>query len=138
MAHNIVAAHRTSVQLTLHGDRLATDDVSQRARVTKLIAKYRTERWTRIMGRAQLLASDQVIYLIGKDLDAFMKRQRWQAAQEPGTGQIVFNPDDYLDVQSQFRVGDYTLSAEERVEYAQIASIVRQRLRERAESCSHD
>ena len=46
--------------------------------------------------------------------------------QEPGTGEIVFNPDDYLDVQDQFRVKDYELAAEEKVEYARIASRVRQ------------
>ena len=100
--------------------------MSQHARVTKLIAMYKTERWTRVKDRAQILASDQASYLVGRDLDAYVKRQRWQGVQEPGTGQIVFNPDDYLDVQNQFRVKDYELTAEEKVEYARIASRVRQ------------
>ena len=76
--------------------------------------------------------------MVGKDLDTFAKRQRWQTAEEPGTGQIVFNPDSYLAVQDQLRVGDYALTDDEKEDYARIATRVRQQLRERAESLSHD
>ena len=100
--------------------------------------KYRTERWTRVQDRAQIMAANTASYLVGQDLDAFAKRQRWQAAEEPGTGEIVFNPDSYLAVQDQLRVGDYALTDDEKVEYARIASRVRRQLHERAESLTHD
>jgi hypothetical protein len=85
-----------------------------------------------------MMAADTASYLVGQDLDAFAKRQRWQAAEEPGTGEIVFNPDSYLAVQDQFRIRDYALTDEEKGDYARIATRVRQQLRERAESLSHD
>ena len=79
-----------------------------------------------MLNRAQMLTSGQASYLVGKDLDAYVKKQRWQAVQEAGTGRTVFNPDDYLHEQNQFRVRDYELTAEEKVKYARIASRVRQ------------
>ncbi len=136
MADNIMAARRSSIQLTLTGERLRPGDVSRQARLRKLVETYRTERWTRVQGRAQILAADTASYLVGKDLDTFAKRQ--QAAEEPGTGQIVFNPDSYLAVQDQLRVEDYALADDEKVEYARIATRVRRQLRARAESLAHD
>jgi hypothetical protein len=102
------------------------------------VAKYKTERWTRVQGRAQILAADTASYLVGRDLDAFATRQPWQAAEEPGTGEIVFNPDSYLAVQDQLRVGDHALADDEKAEYARIATRVRHQFTERAESLRRD
>jgi len=131
-------ANRRQVQLTLTGERLVPDAASRHARVRKLVERYKRECWTRVMNRAQLLAAATPSYLIGRDLDAQLQRERWQAVQEPGTGGVVFNPDSYHDVQDRLRVRDYELTADEKGEYARLASRVRQALQERAESLAHD
>ena len=76
--------------------------------------------------------------MINKDLDMYVKRERWQAVQAPGTGEIVFNPDEYLDAQDQFRVSEHALTEDEKGEYARIATRARRQFVERAESLSHD
>jgi len=86
------------------------------------VAQCKKELWTRVKSREQMLAGSTASYLIAKDMDAYVKKQRYRVLQEPLPGEIVFSPDDYNAQQKHFKVKDYRLSEERCQEYARIAT----------------
>ena len=98
------------------------------------MAQCKTELWTRVKDRSQMLAGSTASYLIAKDMGAYVTKQRYRVLQEPLPGQIVFSPDEYKAQQERFKIEDYRCTEEACQQYARIATQVRLALTNRAKS----
>ena len=92
--------------------------------------------WTRVRSRDLLSHQRITVFDIEKDLetDKVLKRVREGAVREQGT--FLFDPDSWKGRDEELKLDSHKLAAEELRDYARIATDVRKKFKERAETHS--